>query len=457
MIRMPGKNFLKVIFYVTAFMALLAFALFDKIDTTSYKDQDFYRHTIKTFEESLPNNLQDSLITAGWAKANITPRTRLRTAGYGITKPYQAIGDSIYIKSIVLGNSVQKVVILTADLLIFPPLLARDLEQYVKHRYPEADLFFSATHTHSSTGGWSKGIAGKLMSGGFDETYYQFLLKKAIVSIDKAIEDSEPVVVSFRRVDAKGLVENRLVKEQGVVYPWLINLKLQKNSGEVAIIASFSAHPTCNEPRDGIISRDYPGYFTDSLESTKEINFAAFLAGPVGSHGPRKKLVTERSRLSKVLSDSLVARFFKSTDDYTTIGSDLLYVKKKVNLREPHLKISNTIRLRPWVYHLLIGEEQDITIRFLKLGNILLTGTPCDFSGELVPELDSLAYQNGLELMVTSFNGAYIGYITKDEHYHINKSETRIMNWYGPQNGQFFSELISVMIGKMGKAGTKGK
>ena len=85
-------------------------------------------------------------------------------------------------------------------------------------------------------------------------------------------------------------------------------------------------------------------------------------------------------------------------------------------------------------------------IKVLRIGDILLVGTPCDFSGELVEALDSQAREKGLSLMITSFNGGYMGYVTKDQWYDENLYETRTMNWYGPYNGAYFSELISGII-----------
>ena len=48
--------------------------------------------------------------------------------------------------------------------------------------------------------------------------------------------------------------------------------------------------------------------------------------------------------------------------------------------------------------------------------------------------------------MITSFNGGYMGYVTKDEWYDEDLYETRTMNWYGPYNGAYFEELIEGII-----------
>jgi neutral ceramidase len=78
-----------------------------------------------------------------------------------------------------------------------------------------------------------------------------------------------------------------------------------------------------------------------------------------------------------------------------------------------------------------------------------MVGTPCDFSGELVKPIENESKNKNINLMINSFNGCYIGYITNDKWYDktdINTYETYTMNWFGPYNGQYISELIKKII-----------
>jgi hypothetical protein len=65
--------------------------------------------------------------------------------------------------------------------------------------------------------------------------------------------------------------------------------------------------------------------------------------------------------------------------------------------------------------------------------------------------MGKLANQYGLKLIVTVFNGGYIGYITPDSLYDEHFHEVREMNWYGPGNGTYFDQLIRQIITKAGK------
>jgi neutral ceramidase len=119
-----------------------------------------------------------------------------------------------------------------------------------------------------------------------------------------------------------------------------------------------------------------------------------------------------------------------------------------IPLREPQVRFTENWRFRPWVFHKMFG-DYPAEMKVLRLGNTILIGTPCDFSGELMAELNTFSKSKGLNLIITSFNGSYIGYITKDNHYDLDAYETRTMNWYGPQNGVYFQEIVKRIVEKM--------
>jgi neutral ceramidase len=90
--------------------------------------------------------------------------------------------------------------------------------------------------------------------------------------------------------------------------------------------------------------------------------------------------------------------------------------------------------------------EYPVYITALRIGNLILIGTPCDYSGELTAELYKQAAEMDVHVMVTSFNGGYIGYVTPDEYYDVDHYETRLMNWYGPGSGAYISETVSRLL-----------
>jgi hypothetical protein len=133
-------------------------------------------------------------------------------------------------------------------------------------------------------------------------------------------------------------------------------------------------------------------------------------------------------------AEAISTRLSADTSDVAVQGDALLRTSKvDIQLGEPQLRVTTNLRLRPWLFRALLGEMPaylDIT----QVGNILFISS----SGEL----------SGLHLVVTVFNGSYIGYITPDELYDASYHEVREMNWFGPGNGKYFDRLIKGVIQK---------
>ena len=195
------------------------------------------------------------------------------------------------------------------------------------------------------------------------------------------------------------------------------------------------------------LSADYPGHLIRLIEQDEALDFAVYGAGAVGSMAPLSPPLEDLEEV-KYIAENLASQVLlmqhATPVEYI---SELSYGRVQVELRESHWRISENIRLRPWVFKQVFGEV-DATINVLKVGPQMFVGTPCDFSGELVEPLDLKYRDQGAYLLIHSFNGSYIGYITKDEWYDRDKYETRMMNWFGPYNGAYFSELIDRLTAK---------
>ena len=119
-----------------------------------------------------------------------------------------------------------------------------------------------------------------------------------------------------------------------------------------------------------------------------------------------------------------------------------------LEMREPQWRIAQNWRLRPWLWSRFYG-NYPAEVKALRLGNLLMVGMPCDFGGVLMEPLRQYAASKGRNLVVTSFNGGYCGYITPDNRYDMPGYETRIMNWFGPGNAAYFDEIIRKLVDSM--------
>jgi hypothetical protein len=104
--------------------------------------------------------------------------------------------------------------------------------------------------------------------------------------------------------------------------------------------------------------------------------------------------------------------------------------------------------IRPWIARRLLPVGTSARVQAWRLGDAVWLSTPCDYSGELALDLKSVARKAGLEAVVTSFNGDYLGYVVPVRYYGMNGYETRTMAFFGPQLPVYLEEVLGGLLGK---------
>jgi hypothetical protein len=182
----------------------------------------------------------------------------------------------------------------------------------------------------------------------------------------------------------------------------------------------------------------------DSLEKNK-VDFGIYLAGAVGSMGPIEKGNDDFDEVKNQANG--VLKHLNFTDN-KELANTLTSAYIEIPMNHPSARISKDYALRPWVFKYLFGDYPTF-IKMTKIGQTLVLGMPCDFSGEIMIELDVYAKSKGLNLIITSFNGSYIGYVTHDRLYDRGLYETSTMSWFGFQNGGYFAQIVKDLIDKV--------
>jgi neutral ceramidase len=423
------------------------------LDRTPLNETSYYKSTISDIEnryKNYENNISGDTIKVGWAKESLIPPFIVPMAGYGARKgaDYEGIKDSIWVRAVVFDNGINTSAYVSMDLLIVPPNLDKEkIADGLDIR--SENIFFTASHTHSSIGGYLEGLAGNLFGGKYNKNVIDFINRSTKQSIKKAMGDLKRSKVGFASIYAADFITNRLVGDSlGTYDPFLRVIKINRDDNKNATIFSYSAHATCYGHNQRNISGDYPGKVIRLLEETRDIDFAVYGAGAVGSMSPR----TSAKKGEKKVNEIANGLFQYLIESYRSIGvkyeTKLNSQKIDIELREQSFKINSKLIIRPWLFQFLVGDTPKY-LSYLRLGDILVVGTPSDFSGELVDPIEKSISNKSLNLMINSFNGGYIGYVTDDKWYDrddINTYETHTMNWYGPYNGNYFSELIKKII-----------
>jgi neutral ceramidase len=409
-----------------------------------YKEQDFYKTEIQRMDslKQLPIPIRDSGFSVGYAVVSITPDHPTELAGHSNRrgKLFSSIHDSVYIRALVIRNGSQHAAIVSADLLIIPPLVTEQLKTGLPPGFTLDNTFLGATHTHNSIGHWADGAAS-LLYGSLDDSVTTFISTKIKEAIEKANMNVAPATIRYTQFPLAAL-RNR-VNPAGGLDSLVHVIEAERSDKKRLVLMSYTAHATCISSDDLALSRDYPGLLVDSLEH-EGYDFAMFMAGAVGSHAG--KAPDSEPGCTEWIPEQIVNRFEHNKESLASIQDSTLGMYRiPLPLPDPQVKISRDWKVRPWVFRSAFG-EYPVYITALRIGNLILIGTPCDYSGELTAELYKQAAEMNVHVMVTSFNGGYIGYVTPDEYYDVDHYETRLMNWYGPGSGAYISETVSRLL-----------
>jgi hypothetical protein len=430
---------------LTVIIGLLVLA---PVNHTVPLGQPYYQQTMQLIDSALAASIQVDKggIKAGFGKASITPPYRVTTAGYVKRKGalFTTVRDSVFVRVVALEKGSMRVAVVSLDMLIVPPLLAEKLHRAVQQTsFAPQHIYLSATHTHNSIGQWDNHIVGKIYAGEYDDALMDFLLQQISLALQQAETSMQPAALYTGAAVVREAVTNRLVPEGGVD-SLLHALQIVRADSTRAMVVSYSAHATCLSSKDLRLSADYPGELVKRLEQ-QGYNLAMFLAGPVGSHAPAP--LPDGDEKIHFMAYTLEQALHHTP--FTPVRGDELRIHHiPLALGSQQIRISANWRVRPWLSRQLLGEPE-AWLSVLQVGNVVLVGMPCDFSGMLVPPIYRAAQARNLDIWITSFNGGYIGYITPDAYYNLNAYETRVMNWYGPGNGAYLSDCLLKIIDKI--------
>jgi hypothetical protein len=139
--------------------------------------------------------------------------------------------------------------------------------------------------------------------------------------------------------------------------------------------------------------------------------------------------------LARALLDKLPATALTNQVSFGLLGLE-------VALPPLNVRLSDGLRLRPWLAARLLPVTGQTYLQGLRLDDSLWFSTPCDFSGELALGVKDFLRPRGYHAVITSFNGDYIGYVILPRYYHMNGYEPRLMSFFGPNVPDYLTDLI---------------
>jgi hypothetical protein len=442
------RKIVRVLAWISAVLLLLSLATLTWVDRSPILQQAHVQQTLARIKATPWKSTSGEFWVAGWAKANVTPSHPVPLVGYSPRGNYEFIQDSSFVKVLTLSNGTSQVAWLNYELLIVHPYLAQQVRQGIQEAGLNLDqVLFTATHTHAGMGGYMPGPLGEIAFGGYEEDVVRGLVQGSVQALQAALASQDTVTVSYRQTAAPAYVSNRFVKG-GPIDPFLRQVLFEKRDGKKAVFLTYAAHATALSSKFMGLSGDYPQALTKGLEG-EGYDFALYASGTVGSHRPN----TEGNTPEKVKAYALAIQQVLQADSssrYVENMQQLRLADVEVSLGDPQLRISKDIRLRPWLFRYLVGDTPAY-FNVTQVGSLLFISSSGELSGVFYEEWEKLAKAQGLHLVITVFNGGYVGYITPDELYDEDFHEVRETNWFGPGNGTYFDLMMQELIKKAGQ------
>jgi len=437
-----------------------------------YKGTEYYEETLDRWENcrrSLvrpsrpdidrtdPSDAPDnSPFEIGFASVKITPPKESPLRALDFT---EGIHDDCWVKAIAFSDGKEIGVIASADLLIVSKALSSAvMEELHEAGLKDQQVYFSTTHTHNGPGGWGSNFLERAYTGKRDRDVFLGLRDAFCEAILQARSQLRPATLSFGRVSVPEAIRNRAFGDEGEVDDELSFIAGKRLSdGKRYHVAIYAAHACNIWGKDNYCqtSADYPGRFRQIVEA-KTGGFCAFLAGGVGSMATN--CPTGESDFQKIewIATHLSNRLLEASEGLETL--DHVQVRTaKLDLLMPPFQtklFSDKLRLSPF-YMNLVGGRQTY-LKLLGLNDLVLIGTPSDFSGELALEVKAYGRSRGLSPVVTSFNGDYHGYILPDKYYRkvppmppkggLAYYETNLMSFHGPYAGSYTVEFMNRLL-----------
>jgi neutral ceramidase len=438
-----------VLFALLFIFILTVIAPVNRTPVEEFPAFDKMKTQLDSIDETFYITLPQQRFSVGHSVVNLTPPFKTATAGYGNRKgkEFTTVLDSLFVRSLVIENGSDKVAIVSADLLIIPPTVTDILDAKLKRiGFSLDNTFLGATHTHNSIGNWGEG-ATRFIYGSYNDSIVHFIADRIVLSIQLASQNLSPAAISYKQTHIPQAVSNRLVKD-GPEDDLLRTVEIVTAEKKKLLFMSFTAHATCLFSRDLMLSRDYPGKLVDTMED-KGYDFAMFMAGSVGSHKCSPPEFGEPCM--DWMANEISSAYLSNKEGNQVINdSTISMIRVPLPLSDPQVKVLPEWKVRSWFFRSAFG-EYPVYLTALRIGEIIFVGTPCDFSGEFNPSLDSLAKIENKKLVVTSFNGGYIGYVTPGNRYDVDHYETQLMNWYAPGTGEFIRNSLQQMIRTVSK------
>ena len=261
---------------------------------------------------------------AGVATRDINPSKPMFLVGYPhVERLSTGVHDPLLVAALCLDNDIERLVLITIDILFIDIPTARKLRESVAERLniKQDNVFISCTHTHSAP------VTSKLLAWRPDPVvpdpdpdYMRMFCARVVEAAVGASKSMKEALLAWTTADGKGVGGNRLSRnglsdaEVGVMA-----VRELESNRLMALSVTYSMHPTVLHEDSTLASADFPGcarqYLQDQLGQNVTI---LYHTGPCGNQSPRYfvngQTFAEAKRLGEILGTTILDSIHKLAD-----------------------------------------------------------------------------------------------------------------------------------------------
>ncbi|AUD04492.1 neutral/alkaline non-lysosomal ceramidase N-terminal domain-containing protein [Spirosoma pollinicola] len=418
----------RVTLFVIALVVINVLGLsFTFVSRDSYKSSLYYRFTRQRFAWLLSDPHPKYTIQAGWAKVTISPSGASSTSRK----------DSIQTRALVLDNGTTRAVMITVDLPMMPPTVAQALEKRLpKLGFAWKNVYLGATYSQSDPGGWASDYMGQQKMGTYNEQRVNQLTEAILKAVTVAQQTKETVQIRYTKSEREGQKQLSSGGGSRAAEPVYV-LQLRKQTGQSALICSGLASENSTDSTNSFYS------LAQELEKQTH-SFTLGLVGSILDAGqPGSVSQKDPAALAAQLTTLLDRQPFQT--DSTLVAQTTPLIQN-----DPHIRVSQYVRLKPWLAKALYG-DYPAELKALRIGQTVFVGCPGGVSAELGNSLLNLPVAAQRQLVITSYNGGNLGQIVPDKYYYAENSPYAIgqINRFGPHTAEFFNDITQSLVSSL--------
>lgn len=411
-----------------------------------------------------------SEIRAGVARIDLTPPAEIEATlgGYGerMSRPAEGVHDRVFAKAIVFAGQNRRFVLVTADVLGFPPPVKRAVvDRLKKDGWTSAQVMLLPSHSHTSIEMMQINPKNDLkipQLGLFSQQVYEWTVSRLVEVIQAASEHLEAVSIGTTRIELRGWNSNRRHRG-GTVDPDLTVTRIDKHSGKpLVVLVNWTAHPTFMSGEDMMFSGGWPGHMQRTLEALIGGGITAMYYN--GAEGDQRPLARPDSgnshweraeRYGRELA-LVVAKAYRGIQTDADVKFDYRLQPITLPKRVAHPQFRKTggaeygLNDQRMERLLSVLVPSKTASGVLRLGDLLVVGIPGELAAELGLEIKHAAAEITDARFVTigGLANEWVSYMLPRREYEKGGYESSV-SFYGASLGETIVEQAIAGVRKL--------